>query len=157
MTEWHIEATPDLLAWLDRVPPRIQAQLPVAVFDTRYRISNRYSGSAAHAISKEMEIQGRGGLLVAPPKSFEWPTGRGHSKLGRRSALPSLPPPLFRRGEREKLTPLPRIGERARGSGGNIISKRRPWIVARRTSHIARMLAVAACDLRPESIMFNQR
>jgi hypothetical protein len=117
MTEWHIEATPDLLAWLDRVPPRIQAQLPVAVFDTRYRISNRYSGSAAHAISKEMEIQGRGGLLVAPPKSFFVADREGPLEAGEAERSPlSLTPSLSPRRAREVYSPSahrgkgPRIG-----------------------------------------------
>jgi flavodoxin len=64
----HHEATPDMLAWLDRMPPQVLGRLAVAVFDTRYHISRVFAGSAAHAIGKE--IQQRGGRLIAPPESF---------------------------------------------------------------------------------------
>src|SRR5690349_4410701 len=64
----HHEATPDTLAMLDRLPPAMLEQLPVAVFDTRYHMSRLLSGSAAHTVGKE--IGQRGGRLVAPPESF---------------------------------------------------------------------------------------
>ena len=69
----HHEATPDMLAWLDRVPPSALDGLAVAVFDTRYHMSRLFAGSAAHVIGKE--VQARGGRLIAPPESF-FVTGR---------------------------------------------------------------------------------
>jgi hypothetical protein len=66
-TQYH-EATPDMLAWLNRTHPRILDGLAVAVFDTRYHMSRLFSGSAAQMIGKE--VQRRGGTLVAPPESF---------------------------------------------------------------------------------------
>ena len=62
------EATPDMLAWLDRIPPRALYGMPVGVFDTRYHLPRLLAGSAAESISKT--IQQQGGNLIAPPKSF---------------------------------------------------------------------------------------
>jgi flavodoxin len=62
------EATPDMLAWLDRLPPKALDGLAVAVFDTRYHMPRLLSGSAAWAVGKE--IQERSGRLIAPPESF---------------------------------------------------------------------------------------
>jgi flavodoxin len=64
----HHEATPDILAWFDQISPRALDGLTVAVFDTRYHMSKLFSGSAAHAIGKE--VQKRGGALIVPPESF---------------------------------------------------------------------------------------
>ena len=64
----HHEATPDMLACLDHIPPQMLAKLAVAVFDTRYHIARVFAGSAAHVIAKE--VQQRGGRLIAPPESF---------------------------------------------------------------------------------------
>jgi flavodoxin len=64
----HHEATPDMLAWLDHLPPKTLDGLPIAVFDTRYHMSKLFSGSAADVISRE--VQERGGRLIAPPESF---------------------------------------------------------------------------------------
>src|SRR5262245_23573608 len=69
----HHEATPDMLAWLDHIPPNALDGMPIAVFDTRYHMSKLFSGSAAHVIGKE--VQNRGGRLIAPPESF-FVTGR---------------------------------------------------------------------------------
>jgi flavodoxin I len=66
-TQYH-DATPDMLAWLDRIPPRALDGVHVAVFDTRYRMPRLLSGSAAHVI--EQAIQKQGGKLIAPPESF---------------------------------------------------------------------------------------
>jgi flavodoxin len=64
----HHEATPDMLAWLDHLPPKTLDRMPIAVFDTRYHMSKLFSGSAADVIGKE--VQERGGRLIAPPESF---------------------------------------------------------------------------------------
>jgi flavodoxin len=64
----HHDATPDMLACLDHIPPQMLAKLAVAVFDTRYHIARVFAGSAAHVIAKE--VQQRGGRLIAPPESF---------------------------------------------------------------------------------------
>jgi flavodoxin len=69
----HHEATPEMLAWLDHIPPKTLDRMPIAVFDTRYHMSKLFSGSAAHMIGKE--VQKRGGRLIAPPESF-FVTGR---------------------------------------------------------------------------------
>jgi flavodoxin len=66
-TQFH-EATPEMLAWLDQVQPQALDGLAIAVFDTRYHVARLISGSAAHAIGKE--VQKRGGRLIAPPESF---------------------------------------------------------------------------------------
>jgi flavodoxin len=62
------EATPDMLAWLDRVPPGALRKLPVAVFDTRYHLPQLFSGSAAQVIGQA--VQHLGGTLIVPPESF---------------------------------------------------------------------------------------
>jgi flavodoxin len=62
------EATPDTLAWLDRIPARALDGLPVAVFDTRYHLPRLLSGSAAQVIG--LAVQKQGGKLIAPPESF---------------------------------------------------------------------------------------
>jgi flavodoxin len=67
------EATPDMLAWLDHIPPKILDGMPIAVFDTRYHMSKLLSGSAAHEIGKQ--VRERGGRLIVPPESF-FVTGR---------------------------------------------------------------------------------
>src|SRR5262245_7898084 len=41
----HHEATPDMLAWLDHVPPKTLDGMPIAVFDTRYHMLKLFSGS----------------------------------------------------------------------------------------------------------------
>jgi flavodoxin len=64
----HHEATPDMLAWFDQLPPKALDGLAVAVFDTRYHMSKLFSGSAAQAIGKE--VRKRGGRLIVPPESF---------------------------------------------------------------------------------------
>jgi flavodoxin len=75
-----LEATPDMLAWLDHIPPKTLDGMPIAVFDTRYDMLKLFSGSAADVISKE--VQKRGGRLIAPPESF-FVTGReGPLKVG---------------------------------------------------------------------------
>jgi flavodoxin I len=66
-TQYH-DATPDMLAWLDRIPPRALDGVHVAVFDTRYRIPRLLSGSAAQVI--ERAILKQNGKLIAPPESF---------------------------------------------------------------------------------------
>jgi flavodoxin I len=66
-TQYH-EATPDTLAWLDRIPSAVLADLPLAVFDTRYHTARLLSGSAAQAVGKDLKR--RGGRLMAPPESF---------------------------------------------------------------------------------------
>jgi len=66
-TQYH-EATPDMLAWLDRIPPGALYGLPVAVFDTRYRLPRLLSGSAAQVSGQA--VQKQGGKLIAPPESF---------------------------------------------------------------------------------------
>jgi flavodoxin len=64
----HLEATPDMLAWLDHIPPKLLDGMPIAVFDTRYHMLTLFSGSAAHVIGKE--VQNHGGQLIVPPESF---------------------------------------------------------------------------------------
>jgi flavodoxin len=66
-TQYH-EATPDILAWLDHIPPQALDGLPMVVFDTRYRMSRWLSGSAAQMLGRE--IKKRGGVLLVPPESF---------------------------------------------------------------------------------------
>jgi len=66
-TQYH-EATPDMLACLDHIPPHLLVKLAIAVFDTRYHIARVFAGSAAHVIAKEVE--NRGGSLIVPPESF---------------------------------------------------------------------------------------
>ena len=66
-TQYH-EATPDMLAWLDRIPPQALYGVPVAVFDTRYHLPQLLSGSAAQVIGQAIQKQGR--KLIAPPESF---------------------------------------------------------------------------------------
>lgn len=61
-------ATPDMLAWLDRIPPRALHRMPVAVFDTRYRLPRLLTGSAARAVSQM--VQQQEGRLIVPPESF---------------------------------------------------------------------------------------
>jgi flavodoxin len=71
-TQFH-EATPEMLAWLDHLPPQILDGMPIALFDTRYHTSKLFTGSAADVIGKE--VRKRGGRLIVPPESF-FVTGR---------------------------------------------------------------------------------
>jgi flavodoxin I len=64
----HHGATPEMLAWLDHIPPNTLDGMSIAVFDTRYHMSKLFSGSAAQVIGKE--VRNRGGRLIAPPESF---------------------------------------------------------------------------------------
>jgi hypothetical protein len=53
---------------LDTVPPDALRGMPVATFDTRFKILRIFSGSAAHSIAKKLEHLGA--RLLVPPESF---------------------------------------------------------------------------------------
>jgi flavodoxin len=60
--------SPALRDWFAHLPRGVLRDLPVATFDTRYRMASRLSGSAARAMAKALKRQG--GALLASPGSF---------------------------------------------------------------------------------------
>jgi flavodoxin len=103
----HNEATPDMLAWLDHIPPKILDGRPIAVFDTRYHMLKLFSGSAAHVIGKE--VRKRGGRLIAPPESFFVAGRKGPLEAGeveRAAAWANLLLDILRRQQRQEQTRL---------------------------------------------------
>jgi hypothetical protein len=84
-------------AWLERIQRGVLKDVPVAAFDTRYRMSRFLTGSAAERISSRLKKAGA--QLVVPPESFFMER--------------DVPPPgEKRRHEMERLEP----GEEERGS-----------------------------------------
>lgn len=60
--------TPRIAALLTRLPNCALIDLPVAVFDTRYRIIRLLSGSAAHTLAQRLKQ--RGAQILGTPESF---------------------------------------------------------------------------------------
>jgi flavodoxin len=60
--------SPALRDWLGRLPRGALRELPVATFDTRYRMASWLSGSAARDLAKALRRQGA--ALLVPPASF---------------------------------------------------------------------------------------
>ena len=54
--------------WLASLPREVVRDLPIAAFDTRYRMARLLSGSAARAIARRLERAGA--PTVAEPESF---------------------------------------------------------------------------------------
>jgi flavodoxin len=54
--------------WLASLPHEVVRDLPIAAFDTRYRMARLLSGSAARAIARRLERAGA--TVVAEPESF---------------------------------------------------------------------------------------
>lgn len=61
-------ASPDLVAWLERLPRGPLEDLPAAAFDTRYRMAKLLSGSAGEVTARWLRRAGC--RLVVPPESF---------------------------------------------------------------------------------------
>jgi flavodoxin len=83
------KASPAMQAWLERIPRGALKDLPVAAFDTRYRMSRFLSGSSAVRITSRLKRAGA--RLVVPPESFFMQR--------------DVPPGEKRRHEMERLEP----------------------------------------------------
>jgi len=82
--------SPELWAFLERLPRRSLLGLSAAVFDTRYHMAAWKSGSAAHEIARRLERTGVS--LIVPPESFfvaerEGPLEEGERERATRWAL----------------------------------------------------------------------
>ena len=66
-TQYH-EATPDMMAWMDQLPPGTLDGLAMAVFDTRYHMPTLLTGSAAKMVARA--VVDCGGRLIVSPESF---------------------------------------------------------------------------------------
>ena len=55
-------------AWLKRLPADLPRELPVATFDTRFRMARFLTGSAAGVIARR--LRHLGARPIAPPQSF---------------------------------------------------------------------------------------
>lgn len=61
-------ASPAILSFLDLLPPNSLSQVSSAVFDTRYRQPQFFSGSGAHVIANR--LRGLGAKILLRPESF---------------------------------------------------------------------------------------
>lgn len=86
---------PALRAWLKHLPRKTLKEVPVATFDTRYRMSRFLTGSAAIQIASL--LRRAEAWLVVPPESFFMERERPPQGEKRRHAMERLEPDEERR------------------------------------------------------------